>query len=285
MQAVGTQSDRLPIIIADQTTQNLKVFADTPEFEDAQNGAELVASSRQSAAIILSAGTQIRIEETRVPWWNIRSDQLEYATIPATQLKTEKNAESPVSAAPETQLTPTTQNQISSPSSNVTRTDGNKSSVSWLIIALVISNLFSWGLLVYLLIRKPATRGRNEANTTVRNSDAAASELFSRLDGAEADSNTMLCYQTILQISTQIFGCSALDELKTLSTHNGANELRLAIEDIETALFAANPSAPSTRTVKISSLFTTLLQTVTQKRQPLSDLESFYPLESRLGGS
>lgn len=281
MEALGTTSDRLPVLVADEATDKLKVFAETPQYHDEQNENGLLASSTQSAAVILSRGSNITFGETRVPWWNLDTDQLEFATLSAVTLQAKAQAASqfndprPLSsmASKGDPESPTATLQAPKPVSKSSAGVSNS-----LTMILTLSNLLSWCLIAFLLFKLKNTSAAIDKQAT--STEPSATELLKLLKQAEQSENYSLCYQTVITLVREHFDCSNLDQFRALCLSQNQHEVVLQINELENTLYSpkGGKTGPNSGTKpQIYASLKSLLQTVTQKREVKRDLLQFHP--------
>ena len=74
-------SIKLPIV------DGLKYYPDQSEYNDQSDNLGIQGSSQQSLAIVPTKSGRILISEVRIPWWNLETNKLEYAVLPAQTIQ------------------------------------------------------------------------------------------------------------------------------------------------------------------------------------------------------
>lgn len=79
--ALGLSGIQIPNIELEQV-DGLKYYPDRPEHEDQMTNMGISGSYQQSIAIVPTKSGPITLPEVRIPWWNLKTDTLEYAILP-----------------------------------------------------------------------------------------------------------------------------------------------------------------------------------------------------------
>ena len=154
--AVGVDEAQLPAINS-QYPSGVKMYPNQPNTTTIEKDETLIAQRTETIAIIPSQAGQFTIDEVKVPWFNIVSEQVEYATLPKRTITvTSASGTSPAASSPLSEpdengaVGPTT---ASAPTSNAL-TDGTEvvykenwwSMSSWILLALWLLTLLGWVL-------------------------------------------------------------------------------------------------------------------------------------------
>ncbi|MEI8647580.1 hypothetical protein P4S73_05870 [Paraglaciecola sp. Hal342] len=133
------------------------MYPNQPNTTTIEKDETLIAQRTETIAIIPSQAGQFTIDEVKVPWFNIVSEQVEYATLPKRTITvTSASGTSPAASSPLSEpdengaVGPTT---ASAPTSNAL-TDGTEvvykenwwSMSSWILLALWLLTLLGWVL-------------------------------------------------------------------------------------------------------------------------------------------
>ncbi|GAC08070.1 BatD family protein [Paraglaciecola chathamensis] len=152
--AVGVDEAQLPAINS-QYPSGVKVYPNQPNTTTIEKDETLIAQRTETIAIIPSQAGQFTIDEVKVPWFNIVSEQVEYATLPKRTITvTAASGTSPAASSPlsepdeDATVGPTTD---SAPTSKAL-TDGTGvvykenwwSMSSWILLALWLLTLLGW---------------------------------------------------------------------------------------------------------------------------------------------
>ena len=108
LQATGISVGQLPSLSASNIPADLKVYPDQPALNEQKTVDGLVAVREEKQAIIPSKAGNYTLPDIEIPWFNTKTEQLEMAIIPATEI-------SVAAAAAQTAPTPTPITQPSAP--------------------------------------------------------------------------------------------------------------------------------------------------------------------------
>ena len=87
LKAKGLMSSQLPKLVKDSSQEAVKIYAEQPVLND-EHGDEGMSSTRtESAAVIVSQSGTTTLPSVRIPWWDVNTDTLKYAEIPAQQVQ------------------------------------------------------------------------------------------------------------------------------------------------------------------------------------------------------
>jgi hypothetical protein len=100
LRANGLGSSQLPEIGA-TVPDGVKQYPDQPLLENRIDDAGLVAIRQEKVALIPSGAGTFILPEVEIPWWNTRTDQLEYARLPARPIDVLPAAGKPVGTEPQ----------------------------------------------------------------------------------------------------------------------------------------------------------------------------------------
>jgi hypothetical protein len=81
----GLQGAQLPPILF-TPIDGLKYYPDQPTIEDQELTDGLVGIRQDSAAVVPVRSGTYQIPEIRIPWWNTKTEQLEYAVLPEREI-------------------------------------------------------------------------------------------------------------------------------------------------------------------------------------------------------
>ena len=108
----GLPATRLPNPIADLDGDDFRLYRNEPEFEEG----EPLGSRRDMAALVFTEPGTYTLPAVRVPWWNLRTDRLAWAEIPARTVTVTASAQAAVTpTVTEPAGTPTPETAPASP--------------------------------------------------------------------------------------------------------------------------------------------------------------------------
>lgn len=139
----------LPIV------EGLKYYPDQSEHEDQVDVSGVQGTFQQSLAIVPTQSGRITIPEVRIPWWNTKTNKLEYALLPSQTIT--------VAAAEQTAITTS---NLQTPEANITSvTDINTASANsassgyWILATLIL--LFTNVVTAFLLWQKKSPKAKD----------------------------------------------------------------------------------------------------------------------------
>ena len=81
VQANGLTSSQLPKFTNEPNTADIKFYADQPVLKDEQREGGVVSQRIESAAIVAAKTGDLTIPGEEIPWWNTKTDRLEFLHI------------------------------------------------------------------------------------------------------------------------------------------------------------------------------------------------------------
>jgi len=88
MTAEGLTAAQLPDL-GQRDIQGINQYPDKPVLKDRRSGAGIVGKRQQKIALIATTGGRYTIPEISIPWWNLETEQLEFARIPSRTIDVE----------------------------------------------------------------------------------------------------------------------------------------------------------------------------------------------------
>ena len=135
--AQGLSGSQLPSI-ALPVVEGLKYYPDQSEHQDHTDSLGIQGVYQQSLAIVPTQSGRITVPEMRIPWWNIETNRLEYAILPAQTVD--------VAAAENTSSTKSSQEIVQQASGQTLLSPSQQGSSGYWIfatLALLISNILT----------------------------------------------------------------------------------------------------------------------------------------------
>jgi hypothetical protein len=150
--AVGVSEEQLPEIQVNYPT-SVKTYPDQSTLNSAIRNDRLIAQRKDSTAIVPNEAGQLAFEEVKIPWWNTRTNTMEYATLPARTISV-KASQNATTMEPIGTLAPI--EKITAPQSELTTQIKQvqvNSLLTWLFLAAWVVTLLLWIIHVRLLKR------------------------------------------------------------------------------------------------------------------------------------
>ncbi|AKE51534.1 BatD family protein [Kangiella geojedonensis] len=157
IKGTGLLKTQLPTVsFPDQ--EGITIYRDTPQYHQRINRFGVNSYHFEKIAIIPNQAGELTIPEVRVPWWNVKTDQQEYAVLPAQTIKVEQSSQQIAdnkaqTVIPEAQQKAMQQKDTATPtvSSNDTGTS-SRSATYWQYTSYGLFLL--WLLTLLLLIKR-----------------------------------------------------------------------------------------------------------------------------------
>lgn len=159
LRAKGLSGSQLPSI-ALPVLDNLKYYPDQSEHSDDMGEQGLNGIRQETLAIVPTQDGRVTIPEIRIPWWNLETEAIEYAILPAQTVNV-----APAKNSAKASITPI-ETQQSSDSAVVSGSDQNASGL-WVFatLFLLVTNLVTLFLLWIKRAPKPEVIETNTAKS------------------------------------------------------------------------------------------------------------------------
>ncbi|MFL0809540.1 MAG: BatD family protein [Agarilytica sp.] len=82
----GLMAAQLPPVWSNANTSDVKVYADQAELKDEPSADGFNSLRIESSAIVLNKNGSTKLPAVKIPWWNTRTNALEYAALPEVTL-------------------------------------------------------------------------------------------------------------------------------------------------------------------------------------------------------
>jgi len=213
--AQGLSGSQLPKI-ALPIVKGLKYYPDQSEHNDKTDSQGIQGILEQSLAIVPTQSGRVTIPEMRIPWWNVESNRLEYAILPAQTV----TVAAPVTAL---KIDSSQQNKANTGATNNPAAIRANDSGYWIAatLFLLITNLISAFLLW--------NRSNKSSETDTQSSEPSNKERLKQLKKACQQNDPVLMRQSLKNWSQQEFDISSLDQLalqfNSVALTNSLNEL------------------------------------------------------------
>lgn len=250
-QAAGLSATQLPDPLAGFDSDDFRLYRNAPEFED---GSRLSQRRDLNALVFTEAGTY-QLPAVRVPWWNLETDQLEYAELPARSVE--------VKADPKASFSP--------PATPTNATDPvvdpqPETSNLWLWVALSLGMGWAATVLVWVAssLRKPAA--------VTAPVEAEKPEPDDDLKNLARDARPADFYSALGRWLNREYGLT-LGQL----TDRLAPEHQQTLNQLAASLFSRQPTEPPTTESKLSLVKALKKALSGQRKRPEKDLTKVYP--------
>lgn len=215
LNARGLSGSQLPSIDLTQV-DGLKYYPDQSDHNDKTDTQGIHGFLQQSIAIVPTQSGRVTIPEMRIPWWNLETNQLEYAILPTqtvtvaaatTALKNKNTIENDKAATPSISSAATTHSG-----------DGY-----WIAATLL---LLLTNIITAFLLWRRQDKAIDKTPDTVPTS---SKDKLRQVKKACQKNDPLIIRQTLKEWSQQEFGISAMDQLgqqlNSIALSNSLNEL------------------------------------------------------------
>jgi len=226
MTAEGLTAAQLPDL-GQRDIQGINQYPDKPFLKDRRSGAGIVGKRQQKIALIATTGGSYTIPEISIPWWNLETDQLEFARIPSRTIDVQGGedtvSEAEVDAKPESTEAP--QVVVAAPA---------EANYFWIWLSvllaagLILSNLAWW------LIRK---RSMQQMPSSEKPVEISLSKATRRLRQACAGNNAMDARDAMLSWANALKPDLKFNNLNQVARFFG-NPLKQYIDALNQSLYS-----------------------------------------------
>lgn len=260
LSAVDVAENQLPQLNL-SFPQGLRLYQEQPQTKSAERSGRLVAQKVFTTAVIANKAGSIELPEVTLPWWNSKTDQLEFARLPARTL----NVVPSQSNTDNLPLTTSRPNELAVP-----EPDSQQAITSpwqWNYLSTSLLGLWLVSLFVFYLLwqlRPPKTVSAS-SETRVRFNHAALKVACQQGDAREAKAQMLRFGHQQLDLP-----CRSLTELsQQINCANLQQQLGL----LNAALYGAG----NTRNWQGEPLWQAWLQ-YQKKKEDKTDINSLSPL-------
>lgn len=273
--ANGLVGNQLPAI-ALPAVDGLKYYPDQNKTDQAITEQGIQGTREQSLAIVPTQQGRVRFPKLSVPWWNSKTEQLEYATVPAFSVNVgaNPNAASSNSASKPSIKSPamsqpnakrvTTIPQPTSTGSNAQHPNTHERSNVWIWIALVAVLLLviSNGVLAWLLVRN-----KQQTTHAPKQNDATTRSVSIRhVEAAAKQKDIVRLRLALIAWGNALLGEGSITQLNELPEKLHQPELADLLTSIDDALFSNTQNAP----VDVNAIVRLVKSTKAPKRMAAS---------------
>lgn len=156
LEADGTPAENLPPILAqieEQLPPTVRLYRNPPVMEDGQR--------RESVALSFTEAGTVTLPDIRIPWWNVETDQLAWAHLPARTFNIQ-----PDTSAAQTQEPQTEQSQDAARPTTTNMTDPEQpSSIIWISLTLLSTMGWLFTLIIWWMQSTRHRRYREKPDT------------------------------------------------------------------------------------------------------------------------
>lgn len=231
LRANGLGSSQLPEIGA-QVPEGIKQYPDQPVLENRVDDTGLMAIRQEKIALIPSRPGTLILPEVEISWWNTRTDELEYARLPARPIDV-----LPAAGAPAESESPPDAPPVSAtdgPEASTAVAPGKPNSWAWLSFGLALGWLAT--SLLWFLNRRHGKQAQPRAVPTSNRT------LLKNIRQACAASDTSATKDALLAWAARHWPGSRVGSLGELAARIDG-DLQVQIHDLSQCLYSDAPGA------------------------------------------
>jgi hypothetical protein len=205
--AQGLSGSQLPEISL-PTMEGMKYYPDQSEHNDKTDNQGIQGFLQQSLAIVPTQSGRVTIPEIRIPWWNLETDRLEYAILPAqTVIVAAPENALEISSNQPTNTSASTSASTLSDSANHAAVNSNQHLGYWIAATLLL--LLTNTITAFLLWRNNHRPVAEETNTA----KISGKESLKQVKKACQENDPLIIRQRLQVWSQQEFSITSLDQL------------------------------------------------------------------------
>ncbi|MDH5393377.1 MAG: BatD family protein [Gammaproteobacteria bacterium] len=207
--ASGLTAAQLPVL-AQAPVEQIKQYPDQPSLNNHKDEKGITGIRQEKIAFIPTRAGSITLPEISIPWWNVKTGQLEYARIDAKNINVEAGASTQSAAVLPSTLTPLQSGD------SISLVPANQDSLSvWFYTSVLL--LLGWiTSLVYLL---PGKRKLSEQPLPVKQtgSNASTKNIARKFASACHHHNAPLCKSLLIEWANQQWPGEKMNSLAEVS--------------------------------------------------------------------
>jgi len=226
MTAEGLTAAQLPDL-GQRDIQGINQYPDKPFLKNRRSGAGIVGKRQQKIALIATTGGRYTIPEISIPWWNLETDQLEFARIPSRTIDVQGGedtvSEAEVDAKPESTEAP-----------QVVAAAPAEANYFWIWLSVFLAAGLISSNLAWWLIRKRSMQQMPSSENPV---EISLSKATRRLRQACAGNNAMDARDAILVWANALKPDLKFNNLNQVARFFG-NPLKQHIDALNQSLYS-----------------------------------------------
>lgn len=230
--AQGLSAAQLPKLELPDT-KGLKYYPEQTQTNDVANDSGITGVATQNIAVVVNKKGEVRLPEMRIPWFNIKSGRLEYATMPAQTLKVSGVAMP--SQAPQAQSSDLSREPEPQDMNAVAQIPENEGVNIWPVVSLIFMLL--WLITSYLLWRQ-----MQNGESKTKEASPSQLALSARLKAIKqaCRSNDANEARAAILAWAQAQGHSNITRLEQVAQFSDDAALKQALQELDYTLYSPN---------------------------------------------
>ncbi|WP_343987129.1 BatD family protein [Kangiella japonica] len=248
----GLLKTQLPTVTFPEQ-DGITIYRDTPQYHQRFNRFGVNSYHLEKVVVIPSKAGEISLPEIKIPWWNVESDQQEFATLEAKTIQvarsqkqvTQNTQQAVVPESQETAMEQTTNPNDSADSQAMETTQDND---YWKYASFVLAFVWIATLLLWFFKRNRNLVASDDTsqNTHSRTMDDTPSQLKNIIKSAAANNAkaTEKRLNNWLNSQSDVSQVTNIVQLEKFCRQTGQDPLANELQDLQQALYAADYQKP-----------------------------------------
>lgn len=234
--AQGLSAAQLPKLDLPES-KGLKYYPEQTQTNDVANDSGITGIASQNIAVVVNKNGTVRLPEVRIPWFNIESGRVEYATMPGQTLKVSGESTQPVQ--PNTTSDTSMTSDLSEPETHSdivpVANDSEHSINYWPVVSLVFMLL--WLITGYILWRQIQNKGNVESEDASHQKNISGSLKAIKQACRNNDANQA---RAAIVAWAQAQGHGHITRLDQVAQLNNDASLKQALQELDYTLYSPN---------------------------------------------
>ncbi len=222
-----------------ENIEGLTFYPDQPQNGDAKTDKGIQGTRTETMAIIPNHGGEFVLPEVKVDWWDIKTQSMQSATLPAKTLNVLGGAAAATPANPQ----PIDSSNATTNNAPVVATEIVTKTNPWLLATSIIFALLSFTLLIYVVnLRaklKALINDQDEANEVI---SAKEKHIWDLLKHAAANKDAITLRKTVLSWAKFQWPTESIHSLDDVAKLGEKIELTQSLKKLDEHLYSNHPS-------------------------------------------
>lgn len=248
IKGTGLLQTQLPNITFPEV-DGVKIYRDTPEFQQLINRLGVTSHHIEKLAIVPSQSGEVSIPEVRIPWWNTVTDKQDYAVLPPMTIEVKPQAQSSQEASTQPVISNKTNNEQNINETGAAQPDNVKPTEEtlniWQIISIILAALWLLTLILWRFT-KPKQYGAdyNVMTSSSNQLDQNFKASLSDIERACKKNDAKTTHQLLLQWCRSQPHLNHIQNLGQLKQMAKNTELAQQLEHLQASLYSPGRERP-----------------------------------------
>ena len=248
IKGTGLLQTQLPNITFPEV-DGVKIYRDTPEFQQLINRLGVTSHHIEKLAIVPSQSGEVSIPEVRIPWWNTVTDKQDYAVLPPMTIEVKPQAQSSQEASTQPVISNKTNNEQNINETGAAQPDNVKTTEEtlniWQIISIILAALWLLTLILWRFTKPKQYGSDNNVMTSSSNQlDQNFKASLSDIERACKNNDAKTAHQLLLQWCRSQPHLNHIQNLGQLKQMAKNTELAQQLEHLQASLYSPGRERP-----------------------------------------